>query len=743
MLVAILALPYYADCSQSATRVSTEANPMRKIITMLQDMAKEVEREGKVEAEIYDKALCACDGGEAKLNQVIAESEAAIEENSAKNKAELAEKSQLTQEVEEHKASKSAAEQDLAAATELRDKEHATFLNAEKDGKTNIASLSKAIPAIEKGLAGASLMQVPHLDHLRRYVEVTRLLSSDERAGVLAFLDQGDENGEQVKAPGSDEILGILKSMKEEMEKDLVDVQSEEKKAHEGFNDLKSAKTAEIDTNEKAIISKEKRIGALAVQISESSHAVEDATEELANAKKFLANMAEECANMQKQKDMRAKMRSQEIVAINEAVGILNDDESLEVFKKTSFVQQPRQTYDALLQVSQRHRTLLHAKVQQHANSHAAQPVGGKEDQDEAAKIVSTMINGMVAVLHDEDVTDEHKKSWCVNETEVSTGIESEKKSFIEQKTAEITDQTDQVATLSEEIKGLVSKLNDLDKTVHEMSETRKEEHQEFVDAFATSGTAIRLISKAIKRLEKFYSPEKYQKEKKAAEDAALKKAGLSLLSQGSQAIAKKAASLLPGGFDFIQVSATSMSRIRREVRAGVDPVALPDTPSGPPEKKESGGVIGLMTDFLNDLKMDMTESETAEKFNAKEYVRMMGDAKETRTQDTKSLNQKKAEKATLDQKLVTNKEELELAEEELHNLELYLVQLHTECDFLTRNYETRHVSRVEGETSLEAAKTIVTDGTPPSYREVEESYEEEHTAEDVAEHFPETAIAR
>lgn len=271
----------------------------------------------------------------------------------------------------------------------------------------------------------------------------------------------------------------------------------------------------------------------------------------------------------------------------------------------------------------------------------------------------------------------------------------------------------------------------------HERKSTRS-----FVDAYATSGTAIRLINKAITRLEKFYSPEKYQKAKKAAEDAAMKKAGLALLSQGSQAVEKKAATLLPGGFDFIQVSATSMSRFRKAVREGVDPIALPDTPTGAPEKKESGGVIGLMNDFLTDLKTDMVESETSEKFNAKEYVRMMGDAKETRDQDTKSLNQKKADKAKIDQKLVANKEAKELSEEELHNLELYLVQLHTECDFLTRNYEARHDSRVEGETSLEAAKTIVTDGTPPSYREVEDRYEDEHTMEDVAQHFPGTAIA-
>merc|ERR1719158_2361429 len=104
------------------------------------------------------------------------------------------------------------------------------------------------------------------------------------------------------------------------------------------------------------------------------------------------------------------------------------------------------------------------------------------------------------------------------------------------------------------------------------------------------------------------------------------------------------------------------------------------------------------MTDFQTDLKTDMTESETEDKFMAKEYVRVMTDGKATRDQDVKSLNEKKAAKATLDEKLVSNKAKLALTEEELHNLELYLVQLHTECDFLMRNFEARHEGRVDEE---------------------------------------------
>ena len=621
--------------------------------------------------------------------------------------------------------------------------------------KTNLAAMGKAIPAIEQGMSGASLMQLPgmtrKMDKFRRYVEVTKFINNDDRSAVLAFLDQGDSESDASQSRGAGEILGILKNMKDEMEKDLAETQASEKSALEGFNELKAAKDQEISINEKSVITKEKRIGAVALEISEGTHALEDAKEELANAQKFKANMKEQCANMAKQKAAREKARADEILAISEAIKILNDDDALEVFAKSkSFVQTtPKVTYDALIQITRQHRvakrhnpevmSLLTLNQKTHRGS---QPV------DSAEKLVTHMISGMIGVLHDEDVNDEHKKAWCVNETEVMHGLEAEKKDTIEKTTAEIADQEDQIATLTSEIKDLTIKVQELDKLVHETTVNRKAEHQEFVDMFATSATAIRLIDKAIKKLEKFYSPEKYAKEVKATKDAALAKAGLAFSQKKQRANAlllqRKEAALLPGGFDaFIQESSetSSMSRFHMSVRSGVDPIVLPDTPTGAPEKSESGGVMALMNEFKNDLKMEMTESETSEKFNAKEYVRIMSDAQETRAQDVKSTNEKKSAKATLDTKLAENKELLALTKEELHNLELYLVQVHTECDFLVRNYEARHEDRVDGESGLESAESIVTDGDVPSHREIENRYKSEHTDDDVDEHFPGTPI--
>merc|ERR1719271_1672079 len=132
------------------SKAMTEENPMRKIISMLQDMQK----------EIFDKALCACENGEEELDKTIADSQAAIEEWTSKTESGKAESAQLTQEVADHKTSAAQAKSDLSEATTLREKEHDAFVAEEKDTKTNLASLSKAIPAIEKGMGGASLMQV-------------------------------------------------------------------------------------------------------------------------------------------------------------------------------------------------------------------------------------------------------------------------------------------------------------------------------------------------------------------------------------------------------------------------------------------------------------------------------------------------------------------------------------------------------------------------------------------------------
>merc|ERR1719235_2638536 len=94
--------------------------------------------------------------------------------------------------------------------------------------------------------------------------------------------------------------------------------------------------------------------------------------------------------------------------------------------------------------------------------------------------------------------------------------------------------------------------------------------------------------------------------------------------------------------------------------------------------------------------------------------------------------------KSETEMKIADAKSKQSLTLDELQNIALYLVQLYTECDFLLRNFETRHDGRVGEEHGLEDAKTIVTHEEPPTHKVIETGYKEEHSDADVEEHFPE-----
>jgi len=55
----------------------------------------------------------------------------------------------------------------------------------------------------------------------------------------------------------------------------------------------------------------------------------------LSETQAFLANLDAMCAEKKKEWEVRSKLRAEEIAAVSEAIGVLNDDDALDLFKKT------------------------------------------------------------------------------------------------------------------------------------------------------------------------------------------------------------------------------------------------------------------------------------------------------------------------------------------------------------------------------------------------------------------------
>merc|ERR1712146_664010 len=158
-------------------------------------------------------------------------------------------KKQLESELKDAQVGRVDAKDTIAKATAIRAKENKAFTAKEAELKTNIGALSKAIPAIEKGMSGAFLQT--NAASVLRQISLSADMIPADRDLLASFLSEGTSY-----APQSGQIVGILKTLKDEMEKDLSDATSAENSAVQSFDSLVASKKKEIVALTKAIESK-------------------------------------------------------------------------------------------------------------------------------------------------------------------------------------------------------------------------------------------------------------------------------------------------------------------------------------------------------------------------------------------------------------------------------------------------------------------------------------------------------
>merc|ERR1719207_413625 len=119
------------------------------------------------------------------------------------------------------------------------------------------------------------------------------------------------------------------------MSKDLADATAEENTSIANFESLVASKKKEIEALTKAIESKTMRVGELGVQIAQMENDLEDTQEGLAEDKKFYADLDKNCELKKQEWAAYKEVQAQEMVALADTIKVLNDDDALELFKKT------------------------------------------------------------------------------------------------------------------------------------------------------------------------------------------------------------------------------------------------------------------------------------------------------------------------------------------------------------------------------------------------------------------------
>merc|ERR1712194_239637 len=387
------------------------------------------------------------------------------------------------------------------------------------------------------------------------------------------------------------------------------------------------------------------------------------------------------------------------------AIGVLNNDDSLELFKKTD-------TKAMLLQTSQKaSMSLLQrsknptAKVADMLNSLKNNASGKANNPSVALMAFSTrqalatairtgqavdfskiykMIDDMVALLKQEGTDDFSSRDSCnedLNENaaqhkETEQAVKNHEAAIenlaatIEQHITSIKRNTDQIASAKEAMAGA--------------SKQRTEENGEYIKAVELNKEAVELIAKAKDKLNSYYNPQLVRKTDRVETD-------------------EEAADRVSSSF----------VQIRRHMNKSQAPM-----PEGKPEMWDAGSrknkgqkgssVLALMDTLSNDLNKDTDAMSAAENVAQRDYEKLSQDLATQVVTSSKALNQANKSKADAESEKQTVESTLSMKEDELQDIVKTTADLHAKCDFLLANFDERAMARENEIAGLGKAKAIL-----------------------------------
>ena len=687
------AMKSFVACLAFAGHVAGEApSPIRKVVTMIEEMKATVEKEAKEDLKAYDEYKCWCNtGGEEKkkaieyATETIADLEAFLGDAAGREGELKTEIGVLTEDIADDNSA-------IAQASGVRDKENAEFAVSEADLKSSIGLLKEAIATISgaQTLAQVSpalvevrsvvkkhvgnfegVMQKDLFDMLGTFDKLlgTNHKKEDSSIATGAFMGEVflpkrdaavlEQEGDEAPSGGAagaksynsqgGQIVGLLGAMQDEMVRDLSASQKEEFKALVDFQNLRAAKLAEIEATTKQ---KELTETALADLLNKAAKAHEDleATKEAKAAdEKFLAELEKNCQVVDQEYQQRSKIRADEVVALSETIEILTGDDARELFAKsvgTSFLQVDMTVTAQEKMTDKVVKSLLKTAKKHHDLALMSLAVNVKLDA--FTKVKATM-DKMLAELKTQQQNEVEQFEMCkknIDETEDSIKVENNNKDDLAETN---TDLTNTLATLQDQIKTLKQEVSDQEVSLKKAGIDRKAENELYQQSVADQRATVTILNMALDRMKKFYTPNA-----------------------------------------LVQIKA----------HGGVAPP--PPKPKAFEKSAGAGGVLQLLAQIISEAEQEGKVLVLNENDQQRIYSEFVSSATASIEADRNTIAEK--EKHTAESSGALSKtEESQLANQEmLDSLDGQLTALHAECDYVVKYFKLRQNARQEEMDSIE-----------------------------------------
>merc|ERR1711920_238819 len=504
------ALPRAAALSFDAE--DAKNRPVPKVITLLKDMLKQLEKEAEEDEEICDKVACWCETNDKEKTKAIADAEAKIADLTVKIEELTAASARLNTEIKNLESEVAKNQEALDKATAIREKQLAEFNAEEKDLLESISALKAAIIVLSKH-HGDSLLQMPRSHvlgvaatlqfQLSKHAPLLEgVLTPKERRAAAAFIrSPGDyfdatPTFKQSYAPQSGEIFGILRQMKETFESNLSESQKEEMANQKAYSELKAAKEEEIAAGQAQVNSKTDELVATDEKNVQAKVDVQDTKASLSADEQFLLMLKEKCQMTDKEWEERQKTRQMEMEAVSKALAILSGDDAHDLFTRTFNPALLQAGVDAQSSRRVQASKLLGVAADKHNNPRLA-TLAYKVRLDAFTR-VKKAIDDMIAQLLKEKEDEIKHKDFCVDEFNTNQ-LQTEKKEREKQDLiAKIEDLELTIKTLTEEIDALKAQIAEMQVQLKRAGENREKENKEFQMTVADQRQTQKLLQAAL-----------------------------------------------------------------------------------------------------------------------------------------------------------------------------------------------------------------------------------------------------
>jgi hypothetical protein len=689
--------------------------PITRVVNLLKEMQATLQKEAEEDESLYDKLACWCNNNRYEKDQAITAATAKIAELESTIKEVTAKSAELAEKIKELDADVAADKAALAEATKLREKQAKEFHSAEVESIQGIENLKAAIMVLERHHGGAfpqmqlSLLSVnshakdipwgeDHESSLERsfgsFMRSSGLAdspplssdSADASSSDARFLQKQDQSTAaategwsaadtmivkralksasafvQSKHGGeyypsysaqSGEILGVLKQLKDEMGASLSASQKEEAEAAATFNEMRNAKTAEIENNEQMAERKEDELADAKNALAEAKEDLDQTNAALTADQKFMINLQSTCKDADANFEKRKKERLDEIKVVSETIEILTADEAKDTFSSTyNFVQTSQHRTDVR---RERAAALLRQAA---ARGHSPElSVLATSVELDAFTRVKKAIDDMIAQLKAQQADEVKKSDWCTSEiqsNEMSTMKATSMKSDLEVKVSDLSSTMDK---LSDEITVAKKDIAQLQLELQRASENRKQANMDFQKTVAEQRATQEILATALDKLAKFY-------------DAS-----------------------------FTQVGS------KRQVSAQTPPVAQMKYE----KSSASSGVMSMIEKLIYEAKGLEKDSIKGELEAQRQYEALVADTNGSVAALSKLITTKTGERAQTKKEKLETESDLKDTENDLEGLGKYNADLHGECDYILKNFGIRQEARGQEIEALQQAKQIL-----------------------------------